>query len=391
MIGLLEFTNPRTIAYGEEALEYLRDIDGNRAIIVCGKSVRRLGFVDKVSRLLTEAGLEIRVFDEVEPEPSIATIENGSKEMTAFGPDWIVAVGGGSSMDAAKAMWVLYEIPDYAVGMINPLEKLGLRKKARMICVPTTSGSGSEATWATIVTDIDSRLKMELASRELVPDVVILDPELPSSMPPSLTAQSGMDVLAHAVEAYASEWRNDFSEALAIKAIQLVFSDLSKAYEDGSSAEARGRMHNAATMAGLAFSNSNVGASHTMGHSLGAVFKVPHGRCVGLFLPFSIEFSAPVAKGKYAEIARAIGLRSDTEDEAVRGLVEAIRALKRSLHEPNTVQEAGIDETEYFAKMGDLVDRAMMSATTAFCPRIPSAAEYRRLFTCAYRGDLVDF
>ncbi|MCQ5376187.1 MAG: iron-containing alcohol dehydrogenase, partial [Methanomassiliicoccales archaeon] len=287
-----EFTSPRTIAFGEEALEYLGDIEGERVFIVCGKSVEKLGILKRVADVLKQAGLDVEVFNEVEPEPSIATVVNGSRKMASFGPDWIVAVGGGSSMDAAKAMWVLYERPDLAVEMINPFEKLGLRKKAKLICIPTTSGSGSEATWATVVTDAQLALKMELASRELVPDIVILDPRMPASMSPHLTAQSGLDVLAHAIETYVSDYRNDFSEALALRAIQLVFRYLPEVYKNGESIEARSKMHSAATMAGLAFGNAQLSISHSMGHSFGAVFKVPHGRSVGLFLPLSIEFSS---------------------------------------------------------------------------------------------------
>lgn len=386
-----EFTSPRTIAFGEEALEYLGDIEGERVFIVCGKSVEKLGILKRVADVLKQAGLDVEVFNEVEPEPSIATVVNGSRKMASFGPDWIVAVGGGSSMDAAKAMWVLYERPDLAVEMINPFEKLGLRKKAKLICIPTTSGSGSEATWATVVTDAQLALKMELASRELVPDIVILDPRMPASMSPRLTAQSGLDVLAHAIETYVSDYRNDFSEALALRAIQLVFRYLPEVYKNGESIEARSKMHSAATMAGLAFGNAQLSISHSMGHSFGAVFKVPHGRSVGLFLPLSIEFSSPVVKHIYADIAASIGIQFSNEEEAVEKLVVAIKNMKTLLQEPNTVRDAGIDDEEYNSRLDDLVERAMLSAMTAMCPRRPTAAEYEKLFICAYNGDPVDF
>jgi len=386
-----EFTSPRTIVFGEEALEYLKEIEGERAFIVSGKFVGRMGIADKVADYLKEAGMEVSIFNEVEPEPSVGTIVKGAKAMAEFRPDWIIGLGGGSSMDAAKAMWILYERPDMEVAMINPLEKLGLRKKSKLLCIPTTSGSGSEATWATIITDSDGAVKMELPSKEAVPDVVILDPELPSLMPPALTAQTGLDVLAHAVEAYVSQWRNDFSDALAIKAIQIVFTHLLEAYENGTSLEARERMHNASTMAGWAFSNSQVGVAHCMGHALGALFKVPHGRCVGIFLPYSIEYSAPEIKERYAQIAKAIGVEHTTDDEALDGLLEAIRALRERLGEPGSIGDAGISESEFNANLDGLVDRAMSSASTSMCPRIPSADDYRKLFICAFSGENVGF
>jgi alcohol dehydrogenase class IV len=350
-----------------------------------------MGIADKVADYLKEAGMEVSIFNEVEPEPSVGTIVKGAKAMAEFRPDWIIGLGGGSSMDAAKAMWILYERPDMEVAMINPLEKLGLRKKSKLLCIPTTSGSGSEATWATIITDSDGAVKMELPSKEAVPDVVILDPELPSLMPPALTAQTGLDVLAHAVEAYVSQWRNDFSDALAIKAIQIVFTHLPEAYENGTSLEARERMHNASTMAGWAFSNSQVGVAHCMGHALGALFKVPHGRCVGIFLPYSIEYSAPEIKERYAQIAKAIGVEHTTDDEALDGLLEAIRALRERLGEPGSIGDAGISESEFNANLDGLVDRAMSSASTSMCPRIPSADDYRKLFICAFSGENVGF
>jgi len=386
-----EFTSPRTIVFGEEALEYLKELEGKRAFIVSGRSVSKLGITSRVEDSLLEAGMEVRVFDQVEPEPSVDTVTKGAKSMLEFCPDWIVGLGGGSSMDAAKAMWILYERPDMEVAMINPLERLGLRKKSRLLCIPTTSGSGSEATWATIITDPEGKVKMELPSREAVPDIVILDPFLPSLMPPALTAQTGMDVLTHSVEAYASQWRNDFSDAFAIKAIRLVFGYLPEAYRNGRSILAREKMHNASTMAGWAFSNSQVGIAHAMGHSLGALFKISHGRCVGIFLPYSVEYSALEVKDRYVEIAEAIGVEYANDDEALEGLLEAMKNLKRLIGEPDSIKNAGIPEDEFDAALDGLVDRAMTSAVTSVCPRIPSADDYRKLFTCAFVGERISF
>ncbi len=385
-----EFISPRTIVYGEDALEYLREIQGRKAFVVSGKTISRIGIAGKVSRYLEEAGMEVKGFDEVEPEPSVETVKRGAEAMREFGPDWIVGLGGGSSMDAAKAMWVLYERPDLEVGMINPLEKFGLRAKARMICIPTTSGSGSEATWAVVITDTVEGVKMELPSREMVPDVAILDPALTSSMSPSLAAQSGLDALTHAIEAYSSPWRNDFSDALGIKVIQTVFEYLPRSVSDPKDSEAREKMHMAATMGGLAFGNSQAGVAHSMGHSLGAVFKIPHGRCVGLMLPYVMEFSRGVVLDRYAAIAKALGITSGDED-AVEELISRVRGIREDVGEPNSVRDAGVDEDDFMSRLDDLTDRAMRSALTAICPRTPSADEYRRLFLSAYKGTRIDF
>jgi alcohol dehydrogenase class IV len=385
------FTSPRSIVFGEGALAYLKEVEGKRAFIVTDKVIVKLGFVDKVASFLKEAGMEVEVFSEVEPEPSIETMVKGAELAKKYGPDWFVGLGGGSCMDAAKAIWVLYERPDLEVGAISPLEKLGLRKKARLICIPTTSGTGSEATWATIITDAKEQRKMELTSREAVADIAILDPEIPQSMPPSLVAGTGMDVLTHAIEAYVNQWRNDFSDALAIKAVQMVFNYLPRAYKNHEDKEAKEKMHNAATMAGLAFSNSQIGIVHATGHSFGALFKIPHGRTVSVFLPYGIEFSAKEAKERYAEIARAIGIETKTSEEAVKKLVEKVKRLMKELNEPTSIKEMGISWKNYEAKLDDLTNRAMMSSGSIMNPRVPEMEELRKLFICAFNGEKVNF
>lgn len=386
-----EFTTPRTIVFGEGALEYLKQVEGKRALIVTDKVIKKLGFTDKVANYLKEAEMEIKVFDEVEPEPSIKTVIKGAELAREYGPDWFVGLGGGSCMDAAKAIWILYERPDMEVGAINPLEKLGLRKKARLICIPTTSGTGSEATWAVIITDAKEKRKMELSAREVVADIAILDPELPLSMHPSLAADTGMDVLTHAIEAYVSQWRNDFSDAMAIKAIQVVFEYLPKAYRNREAKEAKEKMHNAATMAGLAFSNSQIGVVHAMGHSLGALFKVPHGRTVSVFLQYGIEYSVKEAMERYAEIAKAVGIEAKTNEKAVEKLVEAVKRIMREVDEPSSIKEMGISWEDYEAKLDDLVTRAMRSTGSVMNPRVPNMKELRKLFVYAFKGKKVDF
>ncbi|MGQ9459635.1 MAG: iron-containing alcohol dehydrogenase [Candidatus Bathyarchaeaceae archaeon] len=386
-----ELTFPRTVVIGEGALEYLKTVEGKRALIVTDKMIHKLDFVEKVANYLKETGLDVKAFDEVEPEPSMETIIKGAEFAKKYGPDWIIGLGGGSCMDAAKAIWVIYENPDITVDGINPLEKLGLRKKARLICIPTTSGTGSDATWATVITDMKDERKLELSSREMVADIAILDPEFPKSMPPRLVADTGLDALTHAIEGYVSQWRNDFSDALAIKAIQMVFKYLPKAYRNPEDKEAKEKMHNAATMAGMSFGNSQAGIAHAMGHSFGAIFHVPHGRSVALFLSYSIEYSARDAMDRYADVARAIGIEAKTDEEAVEKLVEAVKKLNREVGEPASIKEMGITWKDFEKRLEDLVTRAANSSCTFMNPRVPDVDDTRKLFLYAYEGKKVDF
>jgi len=242
-----------------------------------------------------------------------------------------------------------------------------------------------------MITDAKEERKMELPSREIVSDIIVLDPELPKSMPPSLVADTGLDALTHAVEAYVSQWRNDISDALAIKAIQIVFKYLPRAYKDSEDKEAREKMHNAGTMAGMAFGNSQVGIAHAMGHSLGAIFKVPHGKTVALFLAPSIEYSAREAMERYAEIARAINIEAETNAEAITGLIEAVRRLCRELKEPSSIKELKITREAFEKRLEDLVTRAANSSCTFMNPRVPDVEETRKLFLYAFEGKEVDF
>jgi len=386
-----ELTFPRTVVTGEGALEYLKEVEGKRVLIVTDKVIRKLDFVEKVANYLKEAGMEVKFFDEVEPEPAIETIVKGAEFARKYGPDWFIGLGGGSCMDAAKAIWAIYERPDISVDGISPLEKLGLRKKARLMCIPTTSGTGSDATWATVITDVKDERKLELASREIVSDIVILDPELPKSMPPKLAADTGLDALTHAIEGYVSQWRNDFSDALAIKAIQIIFKYLPIAYRNPEDKEAKEKMHNAATMAGMSFGNSQAGIAHAMGHSLGAIFHVPHGKSVDLFLSYSIDYSARGAMERYADIARAIGIEAKKDEEAVEKLVEAVRKLDREVGEPASIKELGITRKDFEKRLDDLVNRAANSSCTFMNPRVPDVDDTRKLFIYVYEGKKVDF
>ncbi len=384
------FQSPK-IAFGEDALEVLKDLKGKEAFIVTDNTIRSLGYVDIVSSYLKEAGMDIRVFDKVESEPSKENVIEGAKTIRESAPDWIIGLGGGSCMDAAKVMWVLYERPDIKMEEISPLVELGLRKKARLICIPTTSGTGSETSWAAVITNKKEHLKMELASRDLYPDLSIVDPKLPVGVPKRIAADAGIDVLITAVEAHVNQWKNDFSDALAIKSIQLFFKYFLRSYENENDKEAREKMHNAATIAGLAFSNSQAGVAHAMGHSFGAIFKVPHGKATGVFFPYSIEFAVKEAGERYAEIAKAIGIEAPSVEAAVKKLVDTIRTLMKKIGEPLTVKEMGIKWEDYSQKLDELVAKAEMSACNFVSPRVASSAELRKLFTYAFEGRTVDF
>jgi alcohol dehydrogenase class IV len=388
-----EFTTPRTIVFGENALDYLKEVEGKRALIVTDKVINKLGSVDKVAKYLKEAGMKVEVFDEVEPEPSVETIIKGAELAKKYGPDWFVGLGGGSCMDAAKAIWVLYERPDMEVGAINPLQKLGLRKKARLICIPTTSGTGAEATWAVIITDAKENRKMELGSRENVADIAILDPELPKSMPSKLAADTGLDALTHAIESYTNQCKNDFSDAVAIKATQIIFKYLPRACRNPEDKEAKEKMHNAAAMAGLAFINSAPcpGAAHGMGHSFGAIFHIPHGRAVSVFLPCVIQYNAREALERYAEIAEAIGIEAKMDEDAVDKLVEAVKRLMKEVGSPIAIKDMGIGWKEYEKNLDGLVDKAANSSCISMNARALDAENIKRLFIHVYEGKKVDF
>ena len=389
------FKSPE-IVFGEESLSYLERLSGKRAFIVTDAVIARLGHAAHVQEILQNAGLEVCVFDRVESDPSVAMAQAGAAAMTEFQPDWIIGLGGGSSLDAAKAMLVLYERPDMDPEGINPIETLGLRSKARFIAIPTTSGTGSEATWAMVLTSTTERRKLGLGSREAMPDVAILDPSLVMSLPPRVTADTGMDALTHAIEGFTCQWRNDFSDGLCLKAAQMVFEYLPRAHKDGNDVEARAKMHNAACIAGLGFGNAMASLAHGMGHSLGGVFHVPHGRAVSLFLPYTIEYcvhgeASMAGATRYGEMARFLGLPCATETDAAASLAAAVRQLQMTLDQPRTLEACGIARQDFDCEIELLVYNAGNDNQTVTSTRIPDDAEMRKLFEYAYEGKSIDF
>jgi len=384
------FISPE-IVYGEDALSRLDELDGKRVLIVSDKQIAGIGFTDRVIEHLSQAGIDYQVYDEVEAEPSIETVKKGAEAARTYEPDWIIGLGGGSVMDAAKAIWVLYERPDIEPAEINPFSPLGLRKKARLIAIPTTSGTGSDCTWGIVLTDTSENRKLALGCREAHADIAIVDPLFVTGMPPQLTADTGMDALTHAIEGYTSNWKNDFCDGLCLKAIQLVFQYLPRAYNDGKDEEAREKMHNAASIAGLGFGNSMAGLAHSTGHSLGAVFHIPHGRTVGLFLPYTIEFTAVVAADYYAEIAHLLKLEHMEAEQTAFSLAQAVRQLARSINQPLTIKDMGISRNNFDNSLPKLVSNADMDTQTVTSARIPTAEEFEKLFRYAYDGKTVDF
>ena len=384
------FVSPE-IVFGEGALGALDELVGRRVLIVTDAVLLQLGLVDRVKAHLGKAGLETHVFDEVEPEPSVQIVRRGADVAREIEPDWIIGLGGGSPMDAAKGVWVLYERPDLEPAEISPFVPLGLRQKARLITIPTTSGTGAEVTWYIVLTDTEEQRKMGLGNRENVADMAIVDPVMAAGMPPRLTADTGLDALTHAVEGYTCSWRTDLTDGLSFGAARLVFEYLRRAVADGSDMEARERMHNAATCAGLGFGNAMASMAHAMGHVLGATFHLPHGRAVGLCLPYTIEFAAGQTPGRFAELAGLLGLSQAEGEEGARALADGIRDLSRAVDSPTSVAQAGIAREVFEEHLDKLLDDAFNDTQMLTCSRSPSYDELRRLFLCAYDGRCVDF
>ena len=380
------------IVFGQDALSHLAELKAKSAFIVSDKNVVGLGLVDKVKAQLSQAGIQAAVFDEIEPDPSLQTVQKGVAVMNQYAPDLVVAVGGGSVMDAAKAMRVQYERPDIKPEEINPfISDLGMGAKCKLVCITTTSGTGAEATFAIVLTDTADERKLSLINREVGADIAIVDPELARVMPPQITADSGMDALTHAVEGYTCAWKNDFSDGLCIKAIQIVFQYLSRAVKDGNDMEARERMHNAGCIAGIGFINALSSMAHAAGHSLGALFHVPHGRAVGLFLPYTIEFIGEAREELWAEIAYAIRLQVPEGKRAATVLAEAIRGLASEVNQPLSIKETGISLDSFNKAMEKLIDNVMADGSLIVSARIPSVAETEKFFDYVYEGKSIDF
>ena len=393
---MARFTLPRDLYHGKGALDALKDLDGKRAIVVVGGgSMKRFGFLDKVEANLKAAGMEVSLFEGVEPDPSVETVMKGAEAMRQFQPDWIVAIGGGSPIDAAKAMWAFYEYPETTFEqLITPFSFPKLRTKARFCAIPSTSGTATEVTAFSVITDYAKGIKYPLADFNITPDVAIIDPALAETMPPSLTAHTGMDALTHAIEAYVSTLHTVFTDPLALEAIHIVAKDLLKSYHGDMAC--REEMHYGQCLAGMAFSNALLGIVHSMAHKTGAAFStghITHGLANAMYLPYVIAYNAKAdgVAERYADIARTMGVVGDTTAELVEGLRAKIRSMNDAMGIPNTLKDFGILEDEFKEKLDTIAANAVGDACTGSNPRPIDPPTMAKLFTCIYYGQEVDF
>ncbi len=403
---MARFTLPRDLYHGKGSLEVLKTLTGKKAVIcVGGGSMKRGGFLQKAEDYLHEAGMEVKLIEGIESDPSVETVMNGAAIMQEFEPDWIVAMGGGSPIDAAKAMWIKYEYPDITFeDMCKVFGLPKLRNKAHFCAIPSTSGTATEVTAFSIITDYAKGIKYPIADFEITPDVAIVDPELAETMPKKLVAHTGMDAMTHAIEAYVSTANCDYTDPLALHAIKMIDADIVKSYN--GDADARASMHNAQCLAGMAFSNALLGIVHSMAHKTGAAFSgghIIHGAANAMYLPKVIKFNAkdPVAAARYADIADFIHLGGNTTEEKIDNLIAMLRKKNDDLNIPHCIKHYGegglpaetgiVPEDEFMAKLHDIAANAILDACTGSNPRQPSQEEMEKLLKCCYYDTEVDF
>lgn len=388
---MARFTIPRDLYFGENSIEQLKTIKGSKAMIVIGsKRLIEDGTVPNIQNLLKEAGIASEVFSGVEPDPSIATVKKGVRAMDLFNPDWIIGVGGGSPIDAAKAMWIFYEYPEFTfTEAATPFNLPELRKKAKFIAIPTTSGTGTEVTSFSVITDNETGIKYPIADFNITPDIAIVDPCLVKNMSPVLTADTGMDALTHAIEAYVSTVANPFTDALAIKAIQMVMENLLPSYNGDQAA--RANMHLAQCIAGMAFSNAILGIVHSMAHKSSKFFDITHGRANAIYLTYVIEYNGKTASKRYAEIAKALGLSGASDEALTNALNDCIKKLRSDLKIPASLQEFGVDELKFKANLESIAHTAVGDPCTGTNPRSVSDAEMEKIFEAVYYGNCITF
>ena len=412
-VNMQWFKVPEKIYFEAGSISYLEKMPNiSRVFIVTDQSMVKFGYVDKILYHLRkrEQYAHSEIFSEVEPDPSFDTINKGVEAMKNFEPDAIIALGGGSAIDAAKGMWLFYEHPDADPEGLK-LKFMDIRKrtykfpklgeKCKMIAIPTTSGTGSEVTSFAVITDKKRNMKYPLADYELTPDVAIVDPDLVMTLPPKLVADTGMDVLTHALEAYISVMASDYTDGLSEKAIEIVFDYLEKSYSGEDCKVAREKMHNASCIAGMSFTNAFLGVNHSIAHKLGAEFHIPHGRANSIMLPYVMKYNgtAPtkfvswpkyehyIADEKLANIAKRLGLEFNSTEEGVKALVLAIKELSTKIGEPQSLKECGIEEAEFLAKVDSLADKAFSDQCTTVNPRVPLVSEIKQLLLDAYYGN----
>ena len=404
------FTNPRDLFHGKGALEALKSLEGKKAVIcVGGGSMKRFGFLDRAKSYLEEAGMEVAVFEGIESDPSVETVMKGAAFMQEFQPDWIVAMGGGSPIDAAKAMWIKYEYPETTFADMCKIFGLPkLRTKAKFCAVSSTSGTATEVTAFSIITDYAKGIKYPIADFEITPDVAIVDPELAETMPKKLVAHTGMDAMTHAIEAYVSTANSDYTDPLAIHAIEMIMKELVPSYNGDMTA--RDHMHDAQCLAGMAFSNALLGIVHSMAHKTGAMFAdygahIIHGAANAMYLPKVIAFNAKdeTAKKRYGVIVDYMGIadKADSDDVKVEKLIAFLRGMNDQLNIPHCIQHYGADsypceqgfvpEDVFLQRLPEIAKNAIADACTGSNPRQPSQEEMEKLLKCCYYDTEVDF
>lgn len=405
---MARFTLPRDLYYGKKSLEALKTFEGKKAIVcVGGGSMKKFGFLDRVVDYLKEAGMEVELFEGIEPDPSVETVMRGAEAMEKFQPDWIIAIGGGSPIDAAKAMWIKYEYPEITFEeMCKVFGIPKLRKKAHFCAIPSTSGTATEVTAFSIITDYNKGIKYPIADFEITPDVAIVDPELAETMPQKLVAHTGMDAITHAVEAYVSTANSDYTDPLALHAIKMIQKDLVESYNGDMTK--RETMHNAQCLAGMAFSNALLGIVHSMAHKTGAAFAdfgahIIHGAANAMYLPKVIAFNAKdkTAAERYGVIAESMGLGGNTTEEKVELLIKYLRGMNDALNIPQCIKNYGTDsyptengfvpENVFLERLPEIAKNAIADACTGSNPRQPSQEEMEKLLKCCYYDTEVDF
>ena len=367
--------------HGVGAIEELKNLKGNRAIIVCGKnSVKKSGVLDNALDYLKEAGIETEVFSGVEGDPSINTVLQGAESFTKFQPDWIIGLGGCSSIDAAKMMWTFYEYPELTFeDVIKPFNIPALRQKARFVAIPTTSGTGTEMTGLAVITDNEKGVKYPVVSYELTPDVAIIDGNLCKTMSDRITANTGLDALTHSIEAYVSNIEDNYADVLSKGSMEMIFDNLRTAVAEPENLTVRQNMHDASAMAGFAFTNSWLGIAHSLAHQLGGMYHIPHGVANAIVLPNVIRFNSK-ATNRFEDLATVLG-KQTAED-----LAQEVETLRADINVIGTVKEFGVSEEEWTKNLKYNANNSFADPCTGFNPRKPTVEELEQIFQACYEG-----
>jgi len=388
-----QFDIPRVI-FGQDSIEELELLAGESAFIITDPVINKLGIVDRVTQILADHQWSVAVWDCAEPDPRISTVRQAAEGIRNFGADTIVAIGGGSVMDTAKAAWVLYAKPDMDLTALTPFEELGVKKKAKLVCIPTTAGTGSEVTRAIVIREDETGRKFATVNPELTPDIAILEPLFVKDLPKNLTAYTGMDALTHAVEGYVSSWKNDISDGCSMKAVKMVFDWLPRSFDNPDDLQAREKMLVAASLAGMSFGNAQAALAHSLGHSMGSVLRLQHGLSVGMALPYTIEYNCKGeedAARHYSELASLIGITGKRHKSVAMKFAQAIRELMNKVGSPISMKAAKVTKKAFKAGIDKLVEYAMMDSSITMNPRNTDSRIIRRIYECMFEGTPIDF